>query len=58
VERLQFEADEVVCLQTPLFFNAVGEWYVEFAQTQDDEVCSLLAEAGKVWGSRKSDRRS
>jgi putative phosphoribosyl transferase len=50
LERLQFEADEVVCLQAPLFFNAVGEWYEDFSQTQDDEVCSLLAAASAAGG--------
>jgi predicted phosphoribosyltransferase len=50
LERLQFEADEVVCLQAPLLFNAVGEWYEDFSQTQDDEVCSLLAAASAAGG--------
>ena len=53
IERLEFEADEVVCLQTPLFFNAVGEWYNDFTQTEDEEVCTLLAEAA---GTRRAVR--
>ena len=42
--RLRSEADEVVCLATPEYFIAVGEWYRNFDQTSDGEVISLLAE--------------
>ncbi len=36
-------ADEVVCLEQPETFGAVGALYVDFDQTSDDEVRSLLA---------------
>lgn len=42
VELLESEADEVVCLQTPEPFIAVGAWYARFEQTTDDEVRELL----------------
>lgn len=42
VQRLQEEADDVVCLAMPDPFSAVGRWYLEFPQTSDDEVKSLL----------------
>jgi predicted phosphoribosyltransferase len=35
-------ADEVVCLRTPEPFSAVGEWYLNFDQTSDEEVRQLL----------------
>ena len=35
-------ADEVVCARMPEPFSAVGQWYVNFAQTEDDEVRELL----------------
>jgi predicted phosphoribosyltransferase/pimeloyl-ACP methyl ester carboxylesterase len=38
-------ADEVICLQTPAFFFAVGQGYQNFAQTSDDEVVRLLDRA-------------
>jgi putative phosphoribosyl transferase len=41
-KHLQALVDEVVCLQIPDPFHAVGEWYVDFSQTHDDEVCDLL----------------
>jgi len=45
-EELRREAD-VVCLQTPEPFHAVGEFYGEFRQMSDAEVRDLLAEAGR-----------
>ena len=36
--ELEEMADEVVCARTPEPFSAVGEWYVDFSQTSDDEV--------------------
>jgi predicted phosphoribosyltransferase len=38
-------ADDVVCVDTPEPFFAVGNWYMDFAQTTDDEVRELLARA-------------
>ena len=42
---LRREADEVVVLETPEPFMAVGLWYADFAQTTDEEVVSLLEAA-------------
>jgi len=42
VERLQKVADEVVCLDTPEPFFAVGQFYQNFTQTSDDEVIRIL----------------
>jgi predicted phosphoribosyltransferase len=36
-------ADEVVCARSPAFFQAVGQWYVDFSPTTDDEIRHLLA---------------
>lgn len=41
-QRLSAEADEVICLCTPVEFSAVGEVYDDFSQTTDDEVRNLL----------------
>jgi putative phosphoribosyl transferase len=38
-------ADEAICLMTPGSFSAVGQWYLDFSQTTDDEVRHLLASA-------------
>lgn len=39
--------DELVCLETPASFGAVGAWYRNFAQTTDEEVIRLLREANR-----------
>jgi predicted phosphoribosyltransferase len=39
-------ADEAVCVSEPERFAAVGEWYLDFEQTGDDEVRALLGQAG------------
>jgi putative phosphoribosyl transferase len=41
-------ADEVVAVATPTPFNAVGQWYRQFAQTPDGEVVALLATASSA----------
>jgi predicted phosphoribosyltransferase len=40
--RLAEFADEVVCVDTPEPFQAVGLWYQDFQQTTDEEVRQLL----------------
>jgi predicted phosphoribosyltransferase len=39
-------ADEVVCARMPDDFSAVGQWYVDFSETTDDEVQRLLRARG------------
>ncbi len=45
VARLRAMADEVVCLETPASFQAVGLWYEDFPQVPDTEVLELLSKA-------------
>jgi len=42
-EEMAAEADEVVCARMPRSFQAVGQWYDDFAPTTDDEIRALLA---------------
>lgn len=44
IDDLRGEVDEVVCLQTPVHFGAIGAFYRDFRQTTDDEVIALLAQ--------------
>ncbi|HVL49705.1 MAG TPA: alpha/beta family hydrolase [Candidatus Thermoplasmatota archaeon] len=46
IARLEREADEVVCLEAPHHFRAVGLWYDDFTQTTDKEVMDALAPPG------------
>lgn len=40
-------ADDTVCARIPQRFSAVGLWYVDFSQTTDDEVRTLLQRHGR-----------
>jgi putative phosphoribosyl transferase len=42
LDKVREMADEVVCLQAPEFFQAVGQFYRHFPQVEDEEVIALL----------------
>ncbi|MDI5921239.1 phosphoribosyltransferase family protein [Halomonas sp. LR5S13] len=42
VARLETLADEVVCLEMPWNFQAVGQFFADFRQVEDEEVIALL----------------
>ena len=41
-------ADEVICARMPEPFSAVGQWYLNFDQTSDDEVRELLQKSSAI----------
>jgi len=45
VQLVGEHCDEVVCLDAPRRFAAVGQFYASFPQLEDDEVVALLAQA-------------
>ena len=54
VERLSAMADDVVCLETPRPFYAVGQHYRDFGQVSDSEVIAILRAHPR---SRRARRR-
>ncbi|WP_049892920.1 phosphoribosyltransferase [Natronococcus jeotgali] len=42
IERLRDEADAVVCVETPAWFGAVGQFYRTFGQVSDTEAMEYL----------------
>jgi putative phosphoribosyl transferase len=52
-KQLEAVADETICAVTPTPFQAVGNWYVDFSETSDDEVRDLLAQAAPLPGGRR-----
>lgn len=56
VLRLSGEADEVICLEVPDPFRAVGEWYEDFAPVPAAEAHSLLAQAQAAYELPRSLR--
>ena len=47
VERLRRLADDVIVLDTPEVFTAVGQAYAEFDQVSDQEVVDILFHSGE-----------
>jgi putative phosphoribosyl transferase len=41
------ECDAIVILGIPPSLRAVGEWYLDFGQVEDREVCELLQDSGR-----------
>jgi predicted phosphoribosyltransferase len=52
LERVRPYADEVVCLQAPEGFAAVGQFYRSFPQVEDEQVVALLHPAGPPAAAR------
>lgn len=52
ISRLANEADRVVCLETPEPFFAIGQFYSDFPQVEDEEVKRILDAHRKASGSR------
>jgi len=56
IAELAAECDEVVTLATPEPFYAVGLYYTDFAQTTDEEVIDLLAQARGLQAAKEANR--
>jgi putative phosphoribosyl transferase len=54
--RVSDEADDTLFLKIPAFLNCIGEWYDDFRQVDDDEVCALLEQAGDEHGHQTRAR--
>lgn len=46
IDRIRAYCDEIVCLETPVQFYAVGQFYRDFPQVTDEEVIDLLRPRG------------
>ncbi|MGO9855168.1 MAG: phosphoribosyltransferase family protein [Acidimicrobiales bacterium] len=55
VAALRDVCDEILCVEVPEPFYAVGEWYRDFSQTSDDEVVELLRSSAGELRSRGAD---
>lgn len=45
LEKVRRYADEVVCLEMPAAFHAVGQLYGDFSQVDDEEVIAGLSDS-------------
>lgn len=42
LQEIRTMVDEVICLDTPSYFQAVGQFYNDFSPTEDEEVIALM----------------
>lgn len=53
IEVLRNEADDVVCLEEPAYFHAIGLYYRDFRQLRDQDVIALMdAARARVTGGQ------
>jgi putative phosphoribosyl transferase len=45
--RLRPEVDELICVNTPKYFYAIGQFYDDFSQVADEQVIELLRQAAQ-----------
>jgi putative phosphoribosyl transferase len=50
--RLKSEVDEIICVETPESFYAVGQFYEDFSQVTDKEVTDLLNDGSHTHAGR------
>lgn len=55
IESLRDDADEIVCLQTPEPFHAIGLFYADFHQVSDEEVIAILDRAPRQATKERND---
>ena len=46
--RIGSDADELVCVDTPAGFYAIGQFYADFSQVTDDDVITCLDQAARA----------
>jgi predicted phosphoribosyltransferase len=47
VTKLSEDADETICLRTPLTFEALGRFYLGFSQVEDEQLLQILEQERK-----------
>ena len=52
--HLEREVDELVCLDTPELFYAIGQFYADFSQVTDEEVQGLLRQSAELAARSKA----
>ena len=53
IRELEKQADRVLCLYTPEYFAAIGQFYRDFEQTSDKEVTELLKQNMQINRGKK-----
>jgi predicted phosphoribosyltransferase len=46
--RIKHKVTKVICLETPFYFQAVGQYYSSFEQVENETVKEILEEQPKL----------
>lgn len=52
IKELAKEADQIICVHSPEYFSAIGQFYENFEQTTDEEVIEILSESKRGSGKK------
>lgn len=53
--RLKREVDELICVNTPKYFYAIGQFYADFSQVSDRQVTELLQKASQPAAQKSAE---
>lgn len=53
--RLKREVDELICVNTPKYFYAIGQFYADFSQVSDRQVTELLRKASRPAAQKSAE---
>ncbi|WP_226662767.1 phosphoribosyltransferase [Microbulbifer aggregans] len=53
LDRFTPLVDRIVCLMTPESFWAIGAWYQDFSQLNDEQVIAMMREADRLQGDER-----
>ncbi len=58
VDMLRQEADEVICLLVPTYLYAIGQFFLDFQQVDDQEVMNILRAHDKTRRTEDAEQRA
>jgi putative phosphoribosyl transferase len=58
IDMLQHEADEVICLLVPEYLYAIGQFFLDFQQVDDQEVMNILRAHGEARRTADAEQRA
>jgi len=58
IDMLRHEADEVICLLLPAYFYAIGQFFLDFQQVDDQEVMNILRTHSKARRTEDAEQRA
>jgi len=58
IDMLRHEADDVVCLLVPAYLYAIGQFFLDFQQVDDQEVMNILRAHSETHATEDAEQRA